>query len=163
MVGLYQADRTPFEPAVRQAASRTCQVGLSSCLISPYGEVYPCNELRISAGSVRRQLFSEIWASAAIFQELRSRHTYGNLPECQVCPINRYCEGRCSGLAWKEHGDLYGGHSLACQQAQARFEQQHPGQRAPQTPLRARQPWAGSALPAPANGHSRQAIPLLGV
>ncbi|MFZ2359011.1 MAG: radical SAM protein [Anaerolineae bacterium] len=165
MTAVFQADETPFQPAARTASSRTCQVGLSSCLISPYGEVYPCNELRISAGrltGVRRQLFSEIWANAAIFQELRSRHTYGNLPECQVCPINRYCEGRCAGLAWKEHGDRYGGHSLACQQAQARFEQQNPGQRAPQTPLQARRPFVGNTIHPPGNGRQRQPIPLVG-
>ena len=61
-----------------------------------------------------------------------------NLPECQVCPINAYCEGRCAGLAWKEHGDLYGGHTLACQQAQARYDHQHPGEPIPETPLQTR-------------------------
>ena len=66
------------------------------------------------------------------------QHTYANLPECRVCPINTYCEGRCSGLAWKEHGDLYGGHTLACQHAQARYAQQHPGAPIPETPLQAR-------------------------
>ncbi len=140
MTAVFQADQTPFQPAARTVDSRTCKVGLSSFLISPYGEVYPCNELRISAGSLRRQPFGEIWAGAPILQQLRARHTFAHLAECQVCPINRYCEGRCAGLAWKEHGDLYGGHSLACQQAQARFEQLHPGQRAPQTPLQARSP-----------------------
>ncbi|HSN73772.1 MAG TPA: radical SAM protein [Anaerolineae bacterium] len=166
MVGVYQADQTPFQPAARTVSSRTCQVGLSSCLISPYGEVYPCNELRISAGSltgVRGQPFAEIWRTAPVLDDLRSRHTYGNLPECQVCPINRYCEGRCAGLAWKEHGDPYGGHSLACQQAQARFEQQNPSQQAPQTPLQARTPFARSHGHPPSNGHNRQPIPLVGV
>ncbi len=162
MTAVFQADQTPFQPAARDDASRTCKVGLSSCLISPYGEVYPCNELRISAGSVRRQPFAGIWAHAPLLQELRQRHTLAHLPECRVCPINAYCEGRCSGLAWKEHGDLYGGQSLACQQAQARYEQQHPGQRAPQTPLQARRSSVGSTALLPPNGH-RQPIPLVGV
>lgn len=162
MTAVFQADQTPFQPAARNEASRTCKVGLSSCLISPYGEVYPCNELRISAGNIRRQPFAEVWADAPLLQELRQRHTFANLPECQACPINRYCEGRCSGLAWKEHGDLYGGQSLACQQAQARFEQQHPGQPAPQTPLQARRSQTSSAPGASGNGH-RQPIPLVGI
>lgn len=163
MTALFQADQTPFRPAVRNAESRTCQVGLSSCLVSPYGEVYPCNELRISAGNLRRQAFADIWANAPILQELRTRHVGANLPECRVCPINAYCEGRCSGLAWKEHGDLYGGQSLACQQAQARFEQQNPGQIAPQTPLQARRRQTGTPLPTSTHGGQRQSIPLLGV
>ncbi len=138
MSALFQADQTPFYGRQRDDACRTCQVGLSSCLISPYGEVYPCNELRISAGNIRHQPFDQIWADAPILRELRERHTFAQLPECRVCPINAYCEGRCAGLAWKAHGDLYGPDPVACRQAQARFEQQNPGQKAPQTPLQAR-------------------------
>jgi radical SAM protein with 4Fe4S-binding SPASM domain len=163
MSDVLRADNTPMRARTTGTATRTCQVGLSSCLISPYGEVYPCVELRTSAGNVRRQPFTEIWTNAPLLQQLRARHTTANLPECQVCPINRYCEGRCSGLAWKEHGDLYGGHSLACQQAQARFEQQNPGQRAPQTPLQARTPVASSHVHPPSNGHNRQPIHIVGV
>jgi radical SAM protein with 4Fe4S-binding SPASM domain len=131
----YQAPFTPIEPTPQR---RTCRVGLSSCLISPYGVVYPCVELRIPAGDLRKQPFAEIWANGPIFRHLRATHTFSNLPECQVCPINTYCEGRCSGLAWKEHGDPYGGHTLACQHAQARYAQQHPGEAIPETPLQAR-------------------------
>jgi radical SAM protein with 4Fe4S-binding SPASM domain len=140
MAAVFSADQTPFQPPLRTAESRTCKVGLSSCLVSPYGEIYPCNELRISAGNIRHRPFAEIWATAPIFRDLRERHTFAHLSECQVCPINRYCEGRCAGLGWKEHGDPYGGNALACQQAQARYEQQNPGQKAPQTPLQARHP-----------------------
>ncbi|MDD1650525.1 MAG: hypothetical protein LUO80_09055, partial [Methylococcaceae bacterium] len=101
----------------------------------------PCIELRIPAGRLagpRRQRFAEIWGGAPIFSQLRFQHTYNNLPECRVCPINVYCEGRCAGLAWKEHGDPYGGHSLACQHAQARYAQQHPGEPIAETPLQTR-------------------------
>lgn len=160
MTAVYQADRTPFQPAARGASSRTCQVGLTSCVISPYGEVYPCIELRVSAGNIRRQPFGEIWATAPVLHELRARHTYGNLSECQVCPINSYCQGRCSGLAWKAHGDLYGADPTACRQAQARFEQQNPGLTAPQTPLQARTVHQATALPLPATGR-RQPIQLI--
>ncbi len=133
-------DHTPFTPRTPNPDTRTCGVGLSSCLISPYGVVYPCIELRIPAGDLRRQRFAEIWAGAPILQQLRSQHTYGNLPACRVCPINAYCEGRCAGLAWKEHGDPYGGHTLACRHAQARYAQQHPGAPIPETPLQASVP-----------------------
>ena len=141
MTGALVADTSPFTPRVPTAETRTCSVGLSTCVISPYGTVYPCIELRIPAGRLageRRQRFAEIWAEAPIFRRLRAQHTYANLPECRVCPINIYCEGRCSGLAWKEHGDPYGGHTLACQHAQARYAQQHSGEPIPDTPLQAR-------------------------
>jgi radical SAM protein with 4Fe4S-binding SPASM domain len=137
MTAVLVADRTPFIPKAPEADRRTCQVGLASCLVSPYGVVYPCIELRIPAGDLRRQKFAEIWTEAPIFRQLRDRHTLAHLPECRVCPLNVYCEGRCAGLAWKERGDLFAGHTLACQHAQARYAQQHPGQPAPETPVRA--------------------------
>ncbi len=148
------ADRTPFRPRKVAPEVRTCRVGMSSCLISPYGVVYPCIELRIPAGDLRAQRFADIWRDAPVLRELRSRHTMANLPECLVCPINTYCEGRCAGLAWKEHGDPYGGHTLACHQAQARFVEQHPAAPVPEIPLQARwrksgqdsQPLAASQL-----------------
>lgn len=132
-------DHTPFAPREFKPGARTCSVGLSSALISPYGVVYPCVELRIPAGRLRGERFADIWQNAPIFTQLRARHTIEHLPECRVCPIFRYCEGRCSGLAWKEHGDPYGGHTLACRHAQARYREQHDGQAAPDTPLLARQ------------------------
>ncbi|MCB0232046.1 MAG: SPASM domain-containing protein, partial [Anaerolineae bacterium] len=112
----------------------------------------PCIELRIPGGNIRQRRFIDIWNNGGIFKQLRSRHTMKNLPECHVCPINRYCEGRCSGLAWKEHGDLYGGHSLACSQAQARFAQIHPNQMIPETPLQARLRRGEITLVEPTNG-----------
>ena len=141
MTAVLVADRTPFTPAPPTASRRTCQVGLASCLISPYGVVYPCNELRIPAGRLtgaRCQSFSDIWAHAPILRQLRAQHTFANLPECRVCSIAAYCEGRCAGLAWKESGDPYAGHLLACQHAQARYAEQHPDIPAPETPVQAR-------------------------
>jgi radical SAM protein with 4Fe4S-binding SPASM domain len=87
---------------------------------------------------VRREKFADIWSQSPLLNDLRQRHTWANLPECQACPIQAYCEGRCAGIAFKEHGDLYGGHTLACQQAQARFAQMNPDEAVPQTPLQAK-------------------------
>ncbi len=159
MTQVLLADGGTFVPQAPAPASRTCKVGLAACVISPYGEVFPCIELRIPAGNVREQPFAEIWRSAPIFRNLRERHTYANLPECQVCPINAYCEGRCAGLAWKESGDLYAGNTLACTQAQARFAQLHPGEPIPETPLQVKHASSGSQ--AARRGSLRQAIPLL--
>lgn len=132
-------DAASFAPLRRSENTRTCSVGLSSCLISPYGVVYPCVELRIPAGDLRRERFASIWRNAPIFQELRAGHVVARLPECRECALLPYCEGRCAGLSWKETGDLYRGHTLACLHAQARYEQQHPGAPVPDTPFLAKQ------------------------
>jgi radical SAM protein with 4Fe4S-binding SPASM domain len=157
MTGVLVADRTPFTPRTPTPETRTCSVGLSSCVISPYGVVYPCIELRIPAGDLRQQRFSDVWADGPILRQLRERHSYANLTECRVCPINAYCEGRCAGIAWKEHGDLFGANLLACRQAQARYVQQHPGSVAPQTPLQAGASRRGASV-----GTRGQPISLIG-
>lgn len=133
MAEVMAADRTPLRPQDHSPGGRTCQVGLSSCLISPDGIVYPCIELRIPAGDLRRERLADIWRHAPIFEELRRYHIVDNLPDCRACLLAAYCEGRCAGLAWKEHGNLYGGHTLACRHAQARYMQQHPGAAVPPT------------------------------
>lgn len=133
-----EEDQTPVVQRDITPSSRTCSVSLSSCLISPYGDVLPCIELRIPAGNLRNRSFSDLWHNGGIFRQLRKQHVMKNLPDCYECSLNRYCEGRCSGLAYKEHGDLYGGHLLACQQAQARYSAIHPGQPIPVTPLQVR-------------------------
>lgn len=135
MVEAVVTDHTPFVPKLRSDESRTCSVGLSSCLISPYGVVYPCIELRMPAGDIRQQRFIDVWRAAPVFLELRERHFVRNLKDCRDCLLQRYCEGRCAGIAWKDEGDYYAGHALACGQAQARYLQQHPGALVPTTPL----------------------------
>ena len=125
MVALYGEMCAPFERRSGDPSSRTCSVGLHSCLIDPYGTVFPCVELRIPAGNLRTQSFIDIWQNAAIFQELRERHTLANLPVCRTCALQPYCEGRCAGIAWKETGNLYAPHKLACLQARARKHSLH--------------------------------------
>lgn len=159
MTQVLLSDGSPFVPQAPSSSSRTCKVGLAACVISPYGEVFPCIELRIPAGNVRERPFAEIWREAPIFRNLRRRHIYANLPECRVCPINAYCEGRCAGLAWKESGDLFAANTLACTQAQARFAQLHPGEPIPQTPLQMKQ--AAQSRPVVERTSPQQSIPLL--
>lgn len=141
MTAVLVDDAPPFTPRSPGDQARPCGVGLSACTISPYGVVYPCIELRIPAGrlvGVGRQPFAQIWAEAPVFRQLRAQHTYRYLPDCRACPLRPYCEGRCAGLAWKESGDPYAGHLLACQHAGARYAQQHPGAEIPETPAQAR-------------------------
>jgi AdoMet-dependent heme synthase len=133
MAEALMADGAPLAPLCRDLDARTCSVGLSSCLISPYGAIYPCVELRVPAGDLRRQSFNAIWRDAPVFQELRERHTVAHLSECRACALLTWCEGRCAGISWKETGDLYRGHTLACAHAQARFKQQNSGVRCPET------------------------------
>lgn len=93
-----------------------CSAGHNSCYISPYGDVYACVQLPMSAGNLRSQSFQEIWRGASALRRIRSVRESG-LPVCSRCEIRSYCE-RCPGLAWMEGGDLLGAYERACEVAE---------------------------------------------
>src|SRR5262249_31989536 len=49
-----------------------CSAGHNSCYISPYGDVYACVQLPISAGNIRTQPFAEIWKHAPALESIRN-------------------------------------------------------------------------------------------
>src|SRR6202521_4026966 len=93
-----------------------CSAGHNSCYISPYGDVFPCVQLRQAAGNLRHQRFGEIWYQAPRLERLRAIRE-SHLPICSRCEIRSYCE-RCPGLALMEGGDLLGAYERACDLAE---------------------------------------------
>ncbi len=71
--------------------TRGCLAGTAVCFVSHQGEVFPCGYLPVSAGSVRRQPFKEVWEGAEVFDKLRNL----DLLEGK-CGIFRY-HGICAG------------------------------------------------------------------
>jgi len=96
----------------------TCAIGSNALVIDPYGNVFPCVQMRLKAGNLRHQPLLTIWREAPIWQELRSL-TLSRLPACRNCPLHNLCV-RCHGLALLEDGDLYGPASANCLEAAAR-------------------------------------------
>ncbi len=97
-----------------------CNAGKNIATLSPYGDVYPCVQLRLPAGNVREEPFRKIWKESRVFRNLRSI-TGEDLKECANCSWTRYCF-RCPGLAYLETGDMLGKSPLACQEAQLRAQ-----------------------------------------
>jgi radical SAM protein with 4Fe4S-binding SPASM domain len=95
-----------------------CSAGHNSCYVSPYGDVYPCVQLPLPAGNIRRQRFAEIWYGAPEMQRVR-RIRESELNVCPSCSLRSYCE-RCPGLALMEGGDLLGPYERACELAEAK-------------------------------------------
>jgi AdoMet-dependent heme synthase len=93
-----------------------CSAGHNSCYISPYGDVYACVQLPMSAGNLRKASFEKIWRHAPELDRIRSVRESA-LPVCSSCEIKSYCE-RCPGLAWMEGGDLLGAYERACSLAE---------------------------------------------
>lgn len=95
-----------------------CNAGNTIATISPYGDVFPCVQLRLLAGNVQEEPFRQIWYGSQVLRNLRSIRSR-DLKDCVNCSFNDYCF-RCPGLAHLETGDMRGKSPLACREAQLR-------------------------------------------
>ncbi len=93
-----------------------CSAGHNSCYISPYGDVFPCVQMPVATGNLRKQSFEDIWFRSAEMKRVRAVRE-SQLPVCSKCSIRQYCE-RCPGLAQMEGGDLLGAYQRACELAE---------------------------------------------
>jgi radical SAM protein with 4Fe4S-binding SPASM domain len=94
-----------------------CSAGHNSAYISPYGDVYPCVQMPVPAGNVRRQSFHEVWYGSREMQRVRAVRE-NMIHVCDRCEIRNFCQ-RCPGLAFMEDGDMMGPSARACELAEA--------------------------------------------
>lgn len=87
------------------AMTRGCLAGSSVCFISHLGEVFPCGYLPVSAGSLRRQPFREIWEEAEVFETLRDPKNLEG--KCGYCEFTNVCMG-CRARAFGTTGNYLG-------------------------------------------------------
>lgn len=81
--------------------NRKCSAGVTTCSISPNGEVRPCPHADISYGNMLQEDFSTIWKAMSIWS------CPDILPEvCRSCNANVVCEGGCR-MAAKITGGEY--------------------------------------------------------
>ncbi len=85
-----------------QTITRGCLAGTGFCFISHRGNVQGCGYLDVAAGNVRNQPFSEIWAEAPLFRQLRDLSNIKG--KCGGCEYKRICGG-CRARAYEATGD----------------------------------------------------------
>jgi len=85
-----------------QTITRGCLAGTGFCFISHRGSVQGCGYLDVEAGNVRNQPFSEIWANAPLFRQLRDLSNIKG--KCGACEYKRICGG-CRARAYETTGD----------------------------------------------------------
>jgi radical SAM protein with 4Fe4S-binding SPASM domain len=95
-----------------------CNVGKSSFVIDPTGEVRPCAMLPMVVGDLTKQSIREIWDTSELLRMVRSIR-WRDLHECAECDLRPWCV-RCHGSALSEDGDLLGPSLIACENARAR-------------------------------------------
>ena len=100
---------TPFQRTDygrrHSATSRGCMSGNGFCFVSHLGEVHGCGYLPISAGNLRTQPFSSIYAQSALFASLRDADQLRG--KCGACEYRQVCGG-CRARAFAASGDVLG-------------------------------------------------------
>lgn len=89
-------------PNDMNAMTKGCLAGTGVCFISHEGEVYPCGYLPAIAGDLRKEKFADIWANAAVFNELRDTDNLKG--KCGCCEFRNVCMG-CRARAFAATGD----------------------------------------------------------
>ncbi|MEI8106090.1 MAG: radical SAM protein [Actinomycetes bacterium] len=82
--------------------SRGCLAGNGFSFVSHVGDVCGCGFLPLSVGNVRDRPFSEIYASAPLFEAFRNPTSLGG--DCGVCDYRGVCGG-CRARAYAATGD----------------------------------------------------------
>jgi radical SAM protein with 4Fe4S-binding SPASM domain len=102
---------TPAD-APRELDSEVCTTGKTMMVVSPYGDVYPCMQIKQSQGNVRQQALADIWQNAPFLQYLRGL-TLRDFSSCAPCSAVSGCDF-CPGMALMETGDLLGHTTQSC-------------------------------------------------
>ena len=101
--------------------TRTCNAGLCNVGISPKGDVFPCNALRLTTGNLRKQSVEEVWNSSPSLQRIRGLKME-DFGECFRCKLLDICV-RCPWQALREEGDLLVSLKESCRIARIRKEE----------------------------------------
>jgi len=76
-----------------------CAAAITSCTISPTGNVMPCDVSgEVSLGNVREMSLKEVWRNSAILKTLRTLTRREQEP-CTKCRLNEVCIGGCKALS----------------------------------------------------------------
>jgi AdoMet-dependent heme synthase len=97
-----------------------CAAGLTSCSITPYGEVNPCVQMRVDDNNLNEKPFIKIWKENEGFSRLRSLRVVDR-KDCWGCELVPYCV-ICPGMAGLEEGSLLAKFPEACRQSMIRKE-----------------------------------------
>lgn len=97
---------------ISNAEDYMCLAGISTFALTPFGDIFPCVDVPVSAGNIRETSFHEIWKEAPVMKKLRSLRM-ADAKTCQECGLKPYCT-RCPGIALVETGNLTNPFPYAC-------------------------------------------------
>lgn len=89
-------DKKPDDPP--------CNAARSIVSLNPAGVVFPCLELRIPAGDLKKENFEKIWKNSETLNRIR-QIKFKDLIDCPECELRIFCD-RCPGNSFKQHLDI---------------------------------------------------------
>lgn len=73
------------------------------------GSIVPCNMLgSVVLGNIQTDSLEEIWNNHPILQTMKERRSIplSQVPGCEDCEWNEYCNGSCPSIAYDHYGDM---------------------------------------------------------
>lgn len=104
---MYRNLSRPGEKAARTL--KPCSAAHTSCTITAGGWVIPCAELfDFCGGNIKDKDILDIWRHSENFKQIRdlSAIPLSQVPHCQHCPYNIFCNAGCRADAFTIYGDL---------------------------------------------------------
>lgn len=95
-----------------------CRPGTASLAVGPYGDIYPCMQIKRSMGNLRERPFAEIWSESqelARVRAMRAEHFDG----CNACGHFGACKP-CPGTSQTLTGSLTAPTTTVCRITEAR-------------------------------------------
>lgn len=98
-----ELDAVEGTPGTNSAKRLGCLAGVNICFVSHKGDVFPCGYLPSSAGNIREQKLSDIWAGSESFGQLRDFDLLEG--KCGACSHKVVCGG-CRARGYSEQGSI---------------------------------------------------------
>lgn len=105
-------------PEPSPAMDLICGAGRNVCALGPDGTLYPCLQLPVKLGELRKKSFASVWKASAWLKRWR-RAGEKDVKACAGCQDAAFCS-RCPGVSLVEEGDLFAPNAPACALARAR-------------------------------------------
>lgn len=115
-VGRYKGPldvRDKFDPT-----DKLCQPGVFSVVVGPYGDIYPCMQIKRSMGNLRERNLQQIWEESDELARVRALRA-GDFHTCNACDHFGPCKP-CPGIAVVSTGSLTEASQTTCRVTEAR-------------------------------------------
>ena len=81
-----------------------CGAGKAAFSIDPYGRLYPCLQIPVPLGDLRKTPFARLWKNSPWLKKWRGLKL-SDLKQCAACRYESVCS-RCPGISLLEEGDI---------------------------------------------------------